>query len=144
MPMPPRAIVPLRAALLAMLLVVGTCLALLFGHTLDSAHAAPAGPGPSAAVSANAVAVPGAVGALEASAPSIGVPGEPGDGGEGLLALCLGVGCAIVLLFVGLRLGAAPRVRSWRVARAVRRRPMRALVASTASVSLDALGISRT
>lgn len=142
--MPPRAIVPLRAALLAMLLVVGTCLALLFGHTLDSAHAAPSGPGPSVAVSADVDAVPGVVAALEASAPSVGVPGEPGAGGEGLLALCLGVGCAIVLLFVGLRLRAAPRVRSRHVTRAVRRRPMRALVASIPSVSLDALGISRT
>ncbi|MCD1571339.1 hypothetical protein [Agromyces mediolanus] len=141
MPTPSTALVPLRAALLAMLLVVGTCAALLFGHALEAGHGGPA----AQRASLSAAAVDGVV-AVEASAVSAAsaAPSSPDDGGEGLLALCLGVGCAIVLLLAGVRLRAAP-LRLARGLGGARRHPRpRPLDAPAPAVALDALGISRT
>ncbi|GAA2447633.1 hypothetical protein [Agromyces soli] len=138
MPTSQTALVPLRVALLAMLLVVGTCAALLFGHALETGHAGPAAHGPSlSSTAADGVVV------VEASAVS-SAPAAPHDDGEGLLALCLGVGCAIVLLLVGLRLRAAPLLRARRSVRPLRCTPLRPLAGPTPPVALDALGISRT
>lgn len=141
MPTPSTALVPLRAALLAMLLVVGTCAALLFGHALEAGHGGPA----AQRASLSAAAVDGVV-AVEASAVSAAsaAPSSPDDGGEGLLALCLGVGCAIVLLLAGVRLRAAPLRLARRLGGARRHPRPRPLDAPAPAVALDALGISRT
>lgn len=144
MPTPSTALVPLRAALLAMLLVVGTCAALLFGHALEAGHGGPA----AQRASLSAAAVDGVV-AVEASAVSASsavsaAPSAPDDGGEGLLALCLGVGCAIVLLLAGVRLRAAPLRLARRLGGARRHPRPRPLDAPAPAVALDAIGISRT
>lgn len=141
MPTPSTALVPLRAALLAMLLVVGTCAALLFGHALEAGHGGPA----AQRASLSAAAVDGVV-AVEASPVSAAsaAPSSPDDGGEGLLALCLGVGCAIVLLLAGVRLRAAPLRLARRLGGARRHLRPRPLDAPAPAVALDALGISRT
>lgn len=141
MPTPSTALVPLRAALLAMLLVVGTCAALLFGHALEAGHGGPA----AQRASLSAAAVDGVV-AVEASAVSAAsaAPSSPDDGGEGLLALCLGVGCAIVLLLAGVRLRAAPLRLARRLGGARRHPRPRPLDAPAPAVALDGLGISRT
>jgi len=134
-PTPSTALVPLRAALLAMLLVVGTCAALLFGHALEAGHAGPAAHGSS-------LSAPAAYGGVAVEASSS--PAAPDSSGDGLLALCLGVGCAIVLLLVGPRLRAAPVLLARRSVRLQRRTPQRPPAGPAPAVALDALGISRT
>ncbi|GGR17970.1 hypothetical protein ACFOE1_08380 [Agromyces mediolanus] len=143
MPTPSTALVPLRAALLAMLLVVGACAALLFGHALETGHGGPAVHGPSLSAVADGGVAPAASAVSEASASSA-APVAPDGSGEGLLALCLGVGCAIVLLLAGLRLRAAPLLLARRLGAAWWRPLPRPLAAPAPSVALDALGISRT